>query len=227
MPATRSTSRPAARAKTVRAARAEALPVAARKQPRQARSLATMDAVFEATIQVLLREGSQRLTTTRVAERAGVSVGTLYQYYPNKQALLHAVLLRHLARVADAVIAVAEAHHGATLEAMTSAVVHAFVDAKTARVDEAKALYAVVSELGALAVIQATEKRAVQALATMLASAADARFADVQLTAYMLTAAMIGPTRAMLEGGAPPKMLRALRQQLVSLCLGYLEREAG
>jgi len=43
-----------------------------------------VEAIFEATIQVLLREGADRLTTTRVAARAGVSVGTLYQYYPNK-----------------------------------------------------------------------------------------------------------------------------------------------
>jgi len=49
-------------------------------------------AISEATIQVLLSDGVERLTTTRVAERAGVSVGTLYQYYPNKQSLLFAVL---------------------------------------------------------------------------------------------------------------------------------------
>ncbi|ABE33346.1 bacterial regulatory s, tetR family protein [Paraburkholderia xenovorans LB400] len=64
----------------------------ARKQPQQARSQATVDAIFDATIQVLLADGLQRLTTIRVAERAGVSVGTLYQYFPQKQALLFAVL---------------------------------------------------------------------------------------------------------------------------------------
>ena len=56
-----------------------------RKTPIQARSTVTVEAIFEATIQVLLSRGADRLTTTRVAERAGVSVGTLYQYYPNKQ----------------------------------------------------------------------------------------------------------------------------------------------
>lgn len=44
-----------------------------------------------------------RLTTTRVADRAGVSVGTLYQYYPNKQSLLADVLERHLGQVVDAI----------------------------------------------------------------------------------------------------------------------------
>jgi AcrR family transcriptional regulator len=54
-----------------------------------------VEAISEATIQVLLSHGADRLTTTRVAERAGVSVGTLYQYYPKKQSLLFAVLVNH------------------------------------------------------------------------------------------------------------------------------------
>jgi len=57
--------------------------MAPRKTPRQARSVLTVDAVFEATLQVLLSHGLAGLTTTRVAERTGVSVGTLYQYFPN------------------------------------------------------------------------------------------------------------------------------------------------
>ena len=66
-----------------------------RKTPLQARSKVTVEAIFEATIQVLLSHGRDRLTTTRVAQRAGASVGTLYQYYPNKQSLLFAVLENH------------------------------------------------------------------------------------------------------------------------------------
>lgn len=60
-----------------------------RKKPRQARSATTVETIFEATIQVLLSEGIHWLTTTRVAERAGVSVVTMYQYLPHKQALLY------------------------------------------------------------------------------------------------------------------------------------------
>ena len=72
-------------------------PLDPRKTPVQARSTATVDAILSATTQVLLSEGQERLTTTRVAYRAGVSVGTLYQYFPNKQTLLRAVLERHVA----------------------------------------------------------------------------------------------------------------------------------
>jgi len=63
-------------------------PLSSRKKPRQARSTDLVAAILEAAIQVLSREGAQRFTTTRVAERAGVSVGSVYQYFPNKAAIL-------------------------------------------------------------------------------------------------------------------------------------------
>jgi AcrR family transcriptional regulator len=62
--------------------------IASRKAPKQARSNDLVAAILEAAIQVLAAEGAQRFTTTRVAERAGVSVGSVYQYFPNKAAIL-------------------------------------------------------------------------------------------------------------------------------------------
>lgn len=63
-------------------------PITPRKQPRQRRSIALVEDVLEAAVRVLRREGAARFTTVRVAAEAGVSVGSLYQYFPNKQALL-------------------------------------------------------------------------------------------------------------------------------------------
>jgi AcrR family transcriptional regulator len=62
--------------------------IASRKQPKQARSNDLVAAVLEAALQVLATEGAARFTTSRVAEKAGVSVGSLYQYFPNKAAIL-------------------------------------------------------------------------------------------------------------------------------------------
>lgn len=62
--------------------------VSSRKQPQQARSSGLVAAILDAAVQVLAKEGAQRFTTARVAERAGVSVGSLYQYFPNKAAIL-------------------------------------------------------------------------------------------------------------------------------------------
>jgi AcrR family transcriptional regulator len=59
-----------------------------RRRPKQPRALATREAIFEAAAQILEREGEAAFNTNRIAERAGVSVGTLYQYFPDKQAIL-------------------------------------------------------------------------------------------------------------------------------------------
>ena len=62
--------------------------ISSRKQPQQARSAELVSTILQAAIQVLTKEGAQRFTTARVAEKAGVSVGSLYQYFPNKAAIL-------------------------------------------------------------------------------------------------------------------------------------------
>src|SRR5262245_8404883 len=105
-------------------------PLNRRKLPRQVRSIVTVDAIFEATIQVLLSDGPIRLNTTRVARRAGVSVGTLYQYFPNKQALLFAVLERHLAVLADAIEKACDENLCATAESIAETVVRAYLNAR-------------------------------------------------------------------------------------------------
>jgi AcrR family transcriptional regulator len=66
-----------------------------RKVAAQQRSRATVDALVEATARILVRGGFDRASTNRIAEAAGVSVGSLYQYFPSKEALVVAVLKRH------------------------------------------------------------------------------------------------------------------------------------
>lgn len=68
---------------------------APRKHASQERSRATVDALVEATARLLVRVGFDKASTNRIAEEAGVSVGSLYQYYPGKEALVAAVIDRH------------------------------------------------------------------------------------------------------------------------------------
>ncbi|HWX03063.1 TetR/AcrR family transcriptional regulator [Collimonas sp.] len=66
-----------------------------RKHASQERSRATVDALVEATARILVKEGFDKASTNRIAEVAGVSVGSLYQYFPGKEALVAAVMERH------------------------------------------------------------------------------------------------------------------------------------
>ena len=74
-----------------------------RKQPRQDRSKATVDTILAATARVILRRGFDAMTTNAVAEAAGVSIGSLYQYFPNKEALVAALIERHVEEMSGAV----------------------------------------------------------------------------------------------------------------------------
>ena len=66
-----------------------------RKAASQVRSRATVDALVEATARILVKEGFDKASTNRIADVAGVSVGSLYQYFPSKEALVAAVAERH------------------------------------------------------------------------------------------------------------------------------------
>jgi AcrR family transcriptional regulator len=86
-----------------------------RKTPRQLRSVATFDVILEAAARILEAEGQAGLTTNRVAERAGVSVGSLYQYFPSKEAILAELVRRMRAGMAEALRTAALAVRGRPL----------------------------------------------------------------------------------------------------------------
>lgn len=195
-----------------------------RKTPVQARSTTTVDAIYEAAIQVLVSEGPDRLTTTRVAERAGVSVGTLYQYFPNKQSLLRDLLAQHLSRVTVAVEGVCLAHHGQPLAVMTRALIETFVEAKMHRKDASVAFYALSSQLNAEPLSTEFRRRSHTAITTMLRTAPDVRIHELDFTVTMLVSAMAGTIRFVLETGATPKMVEDLRRHLILLAEAYLIR---
>ncbi len=193
-----------------------------RRAPRQARSTLTVEAIFEAAIQVLLSVGPTRLTTTRVAERAGVSVGTLYQYFPNKQALLLAVLQRHLAMLAESLEAACREQHGAPVDAMAEALVKGYLQAKMKQNNVSRALYLIAIELDAGGLVDAATRRGEHAIAAMLATADARQFPDPDVVGQTLLAAVYGTVRAFYERGVAPEVGGDIERQLTILCRSYL-----
>jgi AcrR family transcriptional regulator len=194
-----------------------------RKAPIQARSAVTVETLHAATIQVLIREGLSRCTTTRIAERAGTSVGSLYQYYPNRDALLAAVLEKHLEGIATAVERTCQEHRGKQIAQMASAFVVAFLAAKLRDPEEAKALYAVAEERGGALLAARMRARIATAVATMLASAPDASFDDPAVVATIAVGALVGPIQTSLKGPAPAEFGARFERELVLLVTAYLQ----
>ncbi|KWU22722.1 TetR family transcriptional regulator [Achromobacter xylosoxidans] len=97
-----------------------------RKQPQQARSAELVAAILQAGAQVLAKEGAARFTTARVAEKAGVSIGSLYQYFPNKAAILYRLQTQEWQQTSDLLRRLLEDARHAPPQRLRN-LVHAFV----------------------------------------------------------------------------------------------------
>jgi AcrR family transcriptional regulator len=100
--------------------------ISSRKQPKQARSTELVAAILQAAVQVLAKEGAHRFTTARVAEKAGVSVGSVYQYFPNKAAILFRLQSDEWRQTTDLLCGILEDSSKLPLERLRL-LVHAFV----------------------------------------------------------------------------------------------------
>ena len=87
-----------------------------RKHPRQARSAATVEAILDASAHILERGGLEALNTNAIAERAGVSIGSLYQYFPGKDAILAALIRRKRRTLLDDICGAAERGRRSSLD---------------------------------------------------------------------------------------------------------------
>ena len=194
-----------------------------RKTPLQARSAASVDAILQATVQVLLREGKSKLTTTRIAHRAGVSVGTLYQYFPNKRSLLQALLKVHLDRVAVAIEDACLRAQGASLEEMAESITSAFVKAKFRNIDASIALYTVSDDIEGRHIARGMHTQCIQAMSTLFQSAPGTILAEPDVVAATLFSAITGVSRAMFERGITRTTMEVMRRHLTLIVRAYLQ----
>lgn len=102
-----------------------------RRRPRQARAQQTVEAVLDAVARVLKRHGVDAVTTNRIAEAAGISIGSVYQYFPDKAAIFVALHECHVDQVARALEAALVAHAAAPLAELIAALVDVMVASHT------------------------------------------------------------------------------------------------
>ena len=198
-----------------------------RKSPVQARSTASVDAILKATVQVLLRVGKEKLTTTRVAARAGVSVGTLYQYFPNKSALLRAAMRLHAEEILAEVDKVCVAQRGQPVEQMAEALALAFLAVKMRDPKKSRALYAVSSDVEGAKIAAGAMTRVNHAIVALLESAPEVLTTDLQLMATMLQSSISGVKRQLLESDMPEAQLEVMQRELVLVVRSYVRACVG
>jgi len=181
--------------------------ISARKAPQQARSNELVAAVLKAAIQVLVKEGAQRFTMARVAEKAGVSVGSLYQYFPNKAALVGALIEKHVENMTQ--LALAELTRVAQLpmpEAIRS-VIEAMIRAHAAQPELHRVLTEQVPRVGRMAKLREIEAITHRMVAGLLATRKpELAIEDPDMAAFVLVSAIEAIThRAALFA---PELLR-------------------
>lgn len=191
-----------------------------RKQPLQGRSRATVDAVLEATLQLLLSGGVARLNTTRIAEKAGVSVGTLYQYFPDKQSLLMAIKTHYVERVMGGIHALLVSQIGQPLDHAFPLVVRGVLRIKHENIRFTQAMQAAGDWPPKDKASQVAAQQLVHAMEALIL-AAHPKLADVSTKAAVLVTAIDGAITAAVIRDATRLADPAFADALVSLALGF------
>jgi len=162
-----------------------------RKRPRQDRSRATVETVLEATARVLVKRGFDGLTTNLVAEAAGVSIGSLYQYFPNKAALVAALIEQHVDHMTSMMLS--ELTRVARLPATEAirSVVELLIRAHAVEPELHRVLTEQVPRVGRMARLGEIEALCQRAVAELLvARKAELAIEDPEIAAFVLVSAL-------------------------------------
>lgn len=198
----------------------------ARRVPHQERARATVDALVSATAQVLLKEGYDACTTNRVARVAGVSIGSLYQYFPDKEALVMAVVEQHLTRLREGLEARLLELGGADLPTAIEEMIGAMLEVQRIQPRLHRVLLEQVPRIGALGRLHELHSQYEPLITGWLeAHAEQVSVESASTAAFVLIAAVEGVlTRTLLQR---PAWLETglLQRHLSRLVLGYLAPE--
>ena len=197
--------------------------VVPRKKPAQDRSRATVDVILDAAARILVRDGYEAFTTNRVAERAGVSVGSLYQYFPNKESLLGELMRRHVEELERGIAAITAEAAARPLGETVRALIEDNVRAHLVDPELHRVLSEEVPRLGPLDWRSAYGERCTQRVRDALAlRQSELVIRDLDLAVYLVTRTV---ETAIHDGVVHrPDDLRsgALAEELTRMIVAYL-----
>jgi AcrR family transcriptional regulator len=194
-----------------------------RKTPVQARSVETRDRILDAAARVFSAHGYAAGTTNRIAAEAELSVGSLYQYFPNKDAVLVELVRRHVASGTQHIEEMVAAARPGSLREW----IEVLVDAMVANHRDDPALHQVLFEEAPrppelLAEVHALEERAVAVVASVLRTLPEVRVADVDAAARFVVVTVESLVHRVVATRAPALSIETFRDQLVTMLVRYL-----
>lgn len=203
-------------------------PESKRRMPRQQRAQVTREAIFEATARILEREGRMALNTNRIAERAGVSIGTLYQYFANKEEILIAMARRRLDADNKTISGLLAESFDDPEVALERVAIHAAIESYR---DDNKVRRVVMEALIAAGRGQELSGP-MQDIAALLATRPDRMRSSLSsetlaIRLFVVTRAVEAVVRAAAYEATPFFNTAAFEDELVELVKGYLELDAA
>jgi len=193
-----------------------------RKQPRQRRAQATVDAILQATAHILIEHGYEGASTNRIAKRAGVSIGSLYQYFPNKTALVLAVANRHADQMLNLLAQTAIDLADAPIEQAVRSYVRAMVEAHAVEPELHRVLAAHALQSGFEHIVE-IDRRARRIVRTYLELRKDELIVgDIETAAFVLVTSVDAIIHAHPLYEPDGIAFSALEEEITALVLRYL-----
>ncbi len=197
-----------------------------RKAPSQARAKATVDAILEAAARVLVDDGFDAASTNRIAQVAGVSVGSLYQYFPSKEAIVADLIDRQADKMLGLLVQRLADHAGAPFGTMVRAVSRALMETIADDAPLNQVLLEQLPRVGRMPKLREWERRAAQVVQVALEGHRDeVRVQNLEVASLMLVHLVDGITITLATYHGDLLRTRAAADEMVDLIARYVMRD--
>lgn len=194
-----------------------------RKRPLQARSRETVEAILTAAARLLVKDGYDSTTTNKIAARAGVSIGSLYQYFPSKESIVAALVERHRDAMWAVISARLELHEGHSIRENVVSILEAIVEAKRLNPKLHRVFVEQVPRIGQLqTVFDVNQQIASMVTSVLRARPERIRPKDLDLASYIAVHSVLAVTHAVLVERPERLDDGSLVEELADMLVSYL-----